>query len=107
MSTTKEYIEFVCEQVRGIGDIRYRKMFGEYLVYINEKPVFLVCDNTVYVKKSEAIRELMHASAVGVPYDGAREHYILDIDDPELTKEVAGIIVLNTAPSKRRTKNPS
>ena len=39
MATTREYVEFVCEQIRGVGEIRYRKMFGEYMVYINAKPI--------------------------------------------------------------------
>jgi DNA helicase-2/ATP-dependent DNA helicase PcrA len=33
-----------------VGAVRYKKMFGEYMVYVNEKPILLVCDNTVFVK---------------------------------------------------------
>ena len=43
MATTNEYIEYVCEQIQGVGEIRYQKMFGEYMVYVNKKPVFIVC----------------------------------------------------------------
>ena len=35
MATTPDFVEFVCEQISGAGDIRYRKMFGEYMVYVN------------------------------------------------------------------------
>ena len=59
MSTQVDYIEFVCEQIRMSGDIRYRKMFGEYMVYLNDKPLFLVCDNTVYVKMFDEIKDLI------------------------------------------------
>ena len=52
-------------------------MFGEYMVYVNDKPVLLVCDNTVYVKKLPEIEELMSGAECGVPYDSAKEHYIL------------------------------
>ncbi|MCI6817904.1 MAG: transcriptional regulator, partial [Clostridium sp.] len=55
MATSIEFIEYVCEQVSGIGIVRYRKMFGEYMVYINDKPILLVCDNTVFVKELECI----------------------------------------------------
>lgn len=51
MSTTMDYVEFVCGQIRDAWDVRYKKMFGEYMVYINDKPILLVCDNTVFVKK--------------------------------------------------------
>lgn len=50
MSTTQDYIEFVFDQIDKMFNIRYRKMFGEYMMYINEKPVLLICENTVYVK---------------------------------------------------------
>lgn len=88
MATTVEYIEYVCEQIRGIGDIRYKKMFGEYMVYLNNKPVLLVCDNNVFVKKLDYIESIMANADVGVPYKGAKEHYILDIDDQEFSKKV-------------------
>ncbi len=39
MASSVEYIEFVCEQIASVGDIRYKKMFGEYMVYVNDKPV--------------------------------------------------------------------
>ena len=38
MATTKDYIEYVCERLHGAGGLRYRKMFGEYMVYVNDKP---------------------------------------------------------------------
>lgn len=51
MATTASYLAFVLEQLPPLWDVRSRKMFGEYMVYLNEKPVLLVCDNTVFVKK--------------------------------------------------------
>ena len=67
-------------------------MFGEYMVYINDKPVLLVCDNTVYAKKLPEIEELMSGAECGVPYDSAKEHYILDIEDRELTAKAVEIL---------------
>ena len=86
MATSEEFIYYVCEQLKGIGIIRYKKMFGEYMVYINDKPVVIVCDSTVYVKKLDCIQELMKDAEVGFPYKGAKEHYILDIDDSTFSK---------------------
>lgn len=88
MATTQEYIEYVCEQIEDIGEIRYKKMFGEYMVYVNNKPILLVCDSIVYVKELEAIYEIMKNAPNGIPYKGAKEHYILDIDNKELSREV-------------------
>lgn len=88
MATTQEYIEYVCEQIQGIGEVRYRKMFGEFMVYVNDKPVITVCDNTVFVKKLEAIQEMMKDAECGFPYEGAKEHYILDIDNRDFCREI-------------------
>lgn len=83
MATTKEYVEHVCEQIKDTGEVRYKKMFGEYMVYVDDLPLIIVCDNIAFVKKLECLKELMEGAKTGFPYDGAREHYILDIDDLE------------------------
>ena len=88
MATSKEYIEFVCDHIRGLGDIRYKKMFGEYLMYIDQKPLLMVCDNTVFVKNLDCVANLMNGAGCGFPYEGAKEHYILDIEDHELCESV-------------------
>jgi TfoX/Sxy family transcriptional regulator of competence genes len=88
MSTTQEYIEYVLEQIDNSWNKRYRKMFGEYMVYINDKPVLLVCDNTVFVKKLECVNALLSQVNTCIPYNGAKEHYILDIDNSVLVNMV-------------------
>ncbi len=88
MATTNEFIEYVCEQICGVGEIRYKKMFGEYMVYVNNKPVIIVCNNTAYVKQLKEICDLMKEAEIGFPYKGAKEHYVLDIDDSELSKNI-------------------
>jgi len=108
MATTKEYVEFVCEQIRGVGEIRYKKMFGEYMVYVNEKPILLVCDNTVLVKMLPQIADKMKQADVGYPYSGAKEHYILDIDNDEFSKEIVSIlesVMPFPTPKKKCAKN--
>jgi len=107
MATTQDFIEYVCEQISGTGFVRYRKMFGEYMVYINEKPILLVCDNTVYVKELDCIREQMKDAERGFPYSGAKEHYILDIDYAEYSREIVRILEPVTPipkPKKKKTK---
>jgi TfoX/Sxy family transcriptional regulator of competence genes len=92
MATSQEYVEFVCDQIRGAGFVRYRKMFGEYMVYVNEKPLLLVCDNQVYVKPLDALKGVLRDAAMGAPYQGAKEHYVLDIDDREKSREVVALL---------------
>ena len=105
MATSQEFLEFVCEQLNGAGNLRYRKMFGEYMIYINEKPVVLVCDNTVFIKKLSQLSDVMQNSECGYPYDGAKEHYILDIDDAQEAKKIVRIAEAATPTPKRKSRN--
>lgn len=104
MATSKEYIEFVCECIAYAGEKRYKKMFGEYMVYINEKPILLVCDNTVFVKKLPCLDDVLADAETGFPYDGAKEHYVLDIENRELVEQVIGILEPITQIPKKRKK---
>ena len=104
MATAKDYMEYVCERLSECGDVRYRKMFGEYMVYVNDKPLLTVCDNTVFVKKLPELAALLADAAVGYPYEGAKEHYILDIDDTALTAQVIAVLEPITPVPKKRKK---
>ena len=104
MATSVEFIQYVCEQIHGIGDVRYKKMFGEYMVYVNDKPVILVCDNTVFVKQLDCIAEAMRGAKVSVPYDGAKPHYILDIDNAEFAKAIVGQLEAVTPLPKKKKR---
>ncbi len=89
MATSVEFIEYVCGQIGNGFAVRYKKMFGEYMVYANDKPILLVCDNTVYVKPLDAVKDDLADAPTGIPYKGAKDHYILDIDNSALAKSVA------------------
>ena len=105
MSTTNEYIKYICEQINGVGEIRYKKMFGEFMVYVNDKPVIIVCNNVPFVKKLECITEKMQNAEIGFPYKGAKEHYVLDIDNSELSKNIIIEIEKVTPIPKKKKKN--
>ncbi len=104
MATTASYLAFVLEQLPPLWDVRSRKMFGEYMVYLNEKPVLLVCDNTVFVKKLPVLDDLMRDTLCGYPYEGAKEHYVLDVEDHELTEQVLRAAEAATPLPKPRKK---
>lgn len=88
MACTAEYIQFVCTQIEGAGAVRARKMFGDWCIYVDEKPVVLACDNICYVRIHPVIANLMADACRGIPYEGAREHYILDVDHRSEAVEV-------------------
>lgn len=79
-----------------------QKMFGEYMVYANDKPILLVCDNCVYVKKLPQLEKLFGNAQTGIPYAGAKEHYILDIEDAELVSEAIPLLESITPLPKKK-----
>lgn len=104
MASTIDYIEFVCEQISFDGEIRYKKMFGEYMVYVNNKPILLICNNTVFVKKLDCLEDIMKTAESGIPYKGSKEQYILDIEDRELCRKVIEMLEPITPIPKPRKK---
>ena len=88
MASDLAFVEYVCGQIENSYSKRYRKMFGEYMVYLDEKPALLICDNTAYIKMLDVLSDKLKNTATAPPYDGAKPHYILDIDDKELFNEV-------------------
>ncbi|MDR3069575.1 MAG: hypothetical protein LBU38_01005 [Propionibacteriaceae bacterium] len=104
MATGEDFVLFVIDQVQGPWELRYRKMFGEYLVYVNDKPILLICDNTVFVKMLPQVAQLLPDAETGFPYEGAKEHYVLPIDDSEIAQAVVGALEPITDVPKPRKK---
>ena len=67
MATSQEYIDFVAEQIAPFGAVTARKMFGEYVLYLNGKGILTVCDNAVFVKKYPELEALMQGASCGAP----------------------------------------
>ena len=64
-----------------------------------------MCDNTAYVKELACIADKMESAEKGIPYTGAKEHYILDIDNKDLCEEIIGILEpVTPLPQKRKRK---
>lgn len=104
MASSLDYAEYVIDQLTGVGVLRARKMFGEYMVYLNEKPVVLVCDNICYVKKHPIIDEIMSDAECGCPYHGAKEHYILDIDHSSEARRIVSLLeTVTDYPKKKKS----
>ena len=81
MACTSEFIEFICDVLAPLGEVRPHKMMGEYIIYVNEKCVITACDNMAFVKKLPCIADLMSDAETGCAYAGAKEGYILDFND--------------------------
>jgi TfoX/Sxy family transcriptional regulator of competence genes len=104
MASDLDYVQYVIDQIKTHGTITYKKMFGEYLIYINGKPIVMVCDNTAFVKMLDCIKHLMENAETGFPYEGAKEHYIVNVDDSEHLSNVATVLEKNVPIPKKKKK---
>ena len=110
MATCIDFINFIHDQLDAHIPITHKKMFGEYMVYCDGRAVLLVCDDTVFVKKLPETTAVFDAHGVtpdvGIPYDGTREHYILDIENVDLAVDMVRELarVLPIPKSKKKNK---
>lgn len=84
MATSKEYIQFILEQLSGLEEISSRSMMGEYIIYYKGKIAAYVCDNRLLVKPVKAAREYIPDGVYEPPYEGAKDMLLVEnVDSPE------------------------
>ena len=103
MATTQSFIDYVCEQLEGVGSVRWLRMMGEACVYVDEKPIVLICNDTIYLKKLPCL-DKFEIKEMAIPYKGASERYVIDADDRELLREAVQLVAANTPPPKPKKK---
>ncbi len=89
MASSKEYLDFVLEQLSGLGGISFRAMMGEYVIYYRGKIVGGIYDDRLLVKATKSAAALMPNAHTELPYEGAKEMLLVDnVDNRELLQEL-------------------
>lgn len=90
MATDQSYVQYICEQAGLEREMSYRKMFGEYALYLEGKVVAFACGNQLFVKPTAEGRRLLGAVTELPFYPGGKPHLRLgeEIDDRELLKRL-------------------
>ena len=89
MASSKEYLEFIMEQLSGLEDVSWRAMMGEYIIYYRGKIVGGIYDDRFLVKPVEAAKAMMPEAEMEQPYEGAKEMLLVDdVDDREFLCEL-------------------
>lgn len=84
MSSSKEYLNFILEQLVGFDDITYRAMMGEFIIYYRGKIVGGIYDDRLLVKPVKAALDFMPNASYELPYEGAKEMLLVDdVDNKE------------------------
>jgi len=93
MASDKDMVEYIVSQIQDAGIITYKKMFGEYGIYSDNKIVALVCDNRFFVKQTEEGKNFIGDYKEDAPYPGAKMSFLIEdkIDDSDWVSELIRI----------------
>ena len=78
MATSRQFLDYVLEQLSGLEQVRVRPMMGEYLLYYRERYAAGLCDNRLMVKPVPSARSLLPDAALEPPYEGAQPMLVVD-----------------------------
>ena len=104
MASSKDYLDFVLEQLSGLEEITYRAMMGEYIIYDRGKIVGGIYDDRLLVKPVKSAVSFMPTASYELPYEGAKEMLLVDNVDSKdfLTKLFDAMYEELPAPKKRK-----
>ncbi len=103
MASSKEYLDYVLEQLSETGDVTSRAMMGEYILYFRGKVIGGIYDNRLLVKPVNAARRMMPDASEDLPYDGAKPMLSVDnIEDKEFLKDLFEAIYDELPSSKKK-----
>jgi TfoX/Sxy family transcriptional regulator of competence genes len=102
MASTKGYLEFVLDLLSEVGGISYRPMMGEFVIYCQGKVIGGVYDDRFLLKKTDAAVRMLagegREALTDIPYEGAKEMLVADVDDRELTCRLARTVAASLNP---------
>ena len=78
MSSSKEYLNYILEQLNEADEISHRAMMGEYILYCQGKVIGGIYDDRFLIKPTEHAKKMMPKAAYELPYEGAKEMLLVD-----------------------------
>lgn len=89
MASSKEYLDFILEQLSDLDDVSYRVMMGEYIIYYRGKIVGGIYDDRFLVKPTKSAAKMMPNADMELPYEGAKKMLLVDdVDSKEFLRKL-------------------
>ncbi|WP_298500493.1 TfoX/Sxy family protein [uncultured Methanobrevibacter sp.] len=89
MASSKDYLEYILEQLSDLDDISYRAMMGEYIIYYRGKIIGGIYDNRFLVKPVKTAIAMMPNANMELPYEGAKEMVLVnDVENKAFLREL-------------------
>ena len=105
MSSTKDYLEYILEQLSFSDEITYRSMMGEYIIYYRGKIIGGIYDDRFLVKPVTSAKEMMPNARMELPYEGAKGMLLVeDVENREFLKDLLEAMYDELPALKKRRK---
>lgn len=105
MASSKEFVNFVLEQLSGLEQVSSRAMMGEYIIYYRERIVGGIYDNRFLVKPVDSALALMPDALWELPYEGAKKMLLVDnLDDRDFLEKLLNEMYDELPPPKKKKK---
>ena len=88
MASSREYLDFILEQLSGLENVTWKAMMGEYIIYWRGKIVGGIYDDRFLVKPTKSAVAMMPDAERELPYEGAKEVLLADVDNREFLEEL-------------------
>ena len=88
MSSTNQYLEFMLDLLGELADVAHRKMMGEYVLYYRGKVIGGIYDDRFLLKVTPASERLLPDAPRAIPYEGAKEMLLVEIEDRDALCDV-------------------
>ena len=89
MASSKEYLDFILEQLSGLENVTWKAMMGEYILYYRGKIVGGIYDDRFLVKPVKSALAMMPDAERELPYEGAKEMLLVDnVDSREFLRDL-------------------
>ena len=104
MASSKEYLDYIIEQLSECEAVSYRAMMGEYILYYHGKIVGGIYDDRFLVKPTKSAAAMLPNAEMELPYDGAKEMLLVDdVDNKAFLKELLAAMY-NELPDAKKKK---
>lgn len=104
MATSKEYMQFILDQLSGLTEITCRPMMGEYIVYYRGKIAAYICDDRLLVKPVDAAKRYIPDATLERPYEGAKEMMLVENVDDARYLEGLFEAIYEELPARKKTR---
>lgn len=105
MASNPNLVQYIADQCSGAGTVTYRKMFGDYGMYLDGKFFALVCDDQFFIKRTTAGQAMAPELPLAPPYEGARDCLLVqELDDQDFLSQLALVTAQALPPPKEKRK---